>query len=498
MHNINLKSSALRLPSSSILLIAMMALLVGCALHDGQATPPSSEPEQQHSAPDSNTNNGALSPVFDSIYTSEKHLSLTFNGMADQATMSELLDELDIHQIKATFFLSGMRVAEEPDIALEILARGHDIESYMLNAIDIDTLNYDQIINEIQLSNHIFSEQTGVEPRYVRGKTGIYNDDLRKATAALGMDAVISYTISSLDKDMKTYETIEPYMHHVTRRGAIIQIETIANPHLIPSIPIIAKAVQDIGYSFIPLAELISMNTAQMPLEHIPGYDAARVNLDYETVDYETVDYELVYQVSNDDKLISLTIDDWASDTTITKTLDILAEHNVLATFFLIGRGVDANPNLAKAILDAGHEVANHSYDHRPVTTMTPKEIQEDIVKAHRALTYAIQQQPTMLYRPPTGAIDDVSAQAIAAAGYPIIAMYDVTTYDWDVEQSASDILDIIMEETVPGSIILLHILDGIHTNDALPDVITSLKNDGYTFVTMSQLLEHHDVKKEG
>lgn len=470
-----------------IIMLVISMLITGCAL-DGTNNTIINEHEQ-HATTDTSTNSEALSAVFDVVHTSEKYLSLTFNGMADEATMAELLDELDAHRIKASFFLPGMRVAEEPHIAQEIVARGHDIQNNTLNAVDIASLSYEQIVNEIQLSNDVIAKQTDISPRYVRGRAGVYNDDFRKAAAELGMEAVIGYSISSLDKDMKTYETIAPYLQHVTKRGVIIMIETVANPHLIPSIAKIVQAVQEIGYALIPLPELISMNTVQKPLEQIPGYDAAQINLN------DAVAYELIYQVSNEQKLISLTIDDWASDYTVTETLDILAEHGVKATFFLIGRGVEANPNLAKAILDEGHEIANHSYDHRVVTTMTPREIQEDVVKAHRAITHAIQEQPTMLYRPPTGAIDETSAQAIAAAGYPHIAMYDVTAYDWDVQQSARDILNTIMEKTVPGSIILLHILDGINTNEALPQVISELKYEGYTFVTMSELLEAHEAE---
>src|SRR5690606_10845892 len=114
----------------------------------------------------------------------------------------------------------------------------------------------------------------------------------------------------------------------------------------------------------------------------------------------------------------------------------------------------------------------------------------EDVVKAHQVITEAIQQQPLMLYRPPTGVVDEKTAEIIAATGYPRIAMYDVTTLDWDVKNSADDIINGVMKQTQNGSVILLHILDGIHTAEALPTVLERLKEKGYTFVKIKDLIQ--------
>lgn len=94
-----------------------------------------------------------------------------------------------------------------------------------------------------------------------------------------------------------------------------------------------------------------------------------------------------------------------------------------------------------------------------------------------------------MLFRPPTGEIDDKSAKIISAIGYPNIALYDVTTFDWDSKNSAEDIVNVIMEKTESGSVILLHMLDGIHTIEALPIAIERLRKAGFSFVKMGELI---------
>ncbi|TQK61970.1 peptidoglycan/xylan/chitin deacetylase (PgdA/CDA1 family) [Brevibacillus sp. AG162] len=429
---------------------------------------------------------GEKSKALSHVYTGRKELALTFNGMGDDKMMKSLLEQLDAHKIKATFFLPGMRVAEEPNIAKDILARGHEIQNNTLSQLDMSKLSYEQIYREIQLSNEVIKRETGISPRYVRTKSGDVTDDVRLAAAHLGMEAVVSYTINPKDRDLqKDAKTIGDYIARYMSRGSIISLNTDINPEVIPAIPLIAKAAADIGYQFVPLSEMVKNGGERKPLEQIPGFDAAKLN-----PQFENAKYELVYQVDTNKKQIALTFDDWGSDKTVTKLLDILAEHNVKATFFLRAKGVENNPNLARAMVESGHDVANHSYSHPVITTLTTEELQKDVVKAHQVITEAIQQQPVMLFRPPTGVVDDHTAKVIAATGYKVIALYDVTTLDWDKKNSAQDIVNGVMSKTKNGSVILLHMLDDIHTIEALPIVLESLKSKGYTFVKMDDMIK--------
>ncbi|QJD82349.1 polysaccharide deacetylase family protein [Cohnella herbarum] len=427
---------------------------------------------------------GPMSKVYPFVYTAKKKLSLTFNGMADSDTMGRLLDELDKYGIKATFFVPGMRVAEEPDIAKSIVSRGHEIENNTLNRLDMTKLSYEQIYKEIQLSNEIIKKETGISTKYVRTRSGDYTDDIRLAAAHAGMEAVVVYSLFLRNWQGENNIEKELYIRKYITRGGIITLDTEDNGELLKEIPVIAKAAMDVGYDFIPLSDLIAQGGVRKPLDQIEGYDVVKMN-----PDYQNAKYNLIYDAVTDEKMITLTFDDWGTDYTITKILDILAEHDVKATFFIRAKGLEANPNLARAMIEEGHEVANHSYDHPVVTNLTPEQLQEDVVKAYQVITEAIQQKPTMLFRPPTGEIDDKSAKIISATGYPDIALYDVTTFDWDKNISAEDIVNIIMEKTENGSVILLHMLDDTHTIEALPTVIERLKKKGYKFVKMAEMI---------
>nr|WP_244864695.1 polysaccharide deacetylase family protein [Paenibacillus sp. J23TS9] len=427
---------------------------------------------------------GAKSKAISYVYTTKRELALTFNGMADRASMTMLLDELDRYQIKATFFLPGMRVAEEPDIAKDILSRGHEIENNTLNGVDLSKLTYDQIYKEIHLANQVIRRETGVIPRYVRTKTGVYNDDIRLAAAHNGQSAVISYSLFLHNWNKETELQKRNYIRKYINRGGIITLDTVENKQLPEDISLIAAAAKDVGYAFVPLSELVQEGGERKPLEAIEGHDAAKVN-----ADYKSAAYNLVYRKETSRKEVALTFDDWGTDVTVTKILDILDQYHIKASFFLRADGVERNPNLARAIAEAGHDVGNHTYSHPVLNTLTPTQLQNEVVKAHQIITEAIQEKPAMIFRPPTGEINADEARIISAAGYHMIADFNVDPNDWNRSRTADQIVKTITEETKSGSIILLHMLDDLHTIEALPEAIEKLKSKGYTFVRVSDLL---------
>jgi Predicted xylanase/chitin deacetylase len=461
------------------ILLILAAALAGCSW--GMKENSLADPSQTKLNTQVTRYEGEPSKVIPFVYTGGRELSLTFNGMADEETMTRLLDELDKYGVKATFFLPGMRVAEEPELAQEIAARGHEIENNTLNRMDMTHLSYEGVYREIHLANEIIERETGIKPKYVRTKSGDYNDDIRLATAQESMTAVVGYSLFLHNWQGESDEDKYLYIRKHITRGGILTVDTEEFNSLIEAIPMIVKAADEVGYKLILMDKLISHGGERKPLEQLPGYDLVHVN-----PDYENAKYRLIYKQQTDKKEIVLTFDDWGTDYTVTKLLDILDHYKVKATFFVRAKGVEANPNLARAIIEAGHDVANHSYSHPVVTTLSAEQLQDEVVKAHQVITEAIQQKPTMLFRPPTGEIDDHTAKVIAAAGYPNIALYDVTALDWDVNNSAADIVNSIMEQTENGSVILLHMLDDIHTLEALPTVIEKLQAQGYSFVTMA------------
>jgi len=182
-------------------------------------------------------------------------------------------------------------------------------------------------------------------------------------------------------------------------------------------------------------------------------------------------------------KLIALTFDDGPSSTT-TQILDVLDKYNVKATFFLIGNQINSN---TKSILqrqaNSGHELANHSYSHSDMTTMSWSAIQNEINQTNNLIKSYTGQTPKF-FRPPYISVNSTMYSAI-----DMTFIQGSMHNDWTGTSSASQIASSAVSSAKDGQIILLHDFNGNNnTVQALPTIIQNLKNQGYTFVTLSEL----------
>lgn len=184
------------------------------------------------------------------------------------------------------------------------------------------------------------------------------------------------------------------------------------------------------------------------------------------------------------EKKVALTFDDGPNATSTVRLLNLLEEESVEATFFLLGQMVTKHPEVAKKIVDQGHEIANHSYSHPDLTTLAGDEVKMEVTKADEAIFLATGVLPKT-FRPPYGAVNQ---DVIKKVGLPII-QWDVDSLDWKL-RDPNGISKKVTEETQNGSIILLH---DIHDRsvEAVPKIIRHLKQEGYQFVTVSELLAY-------
>ncbi|MEW9094243.1 MAG: polysaccharide deacetylase family protein [Clostridiaceae bacterium] len=430
-------------------------------------------------------NKGRNKEVFSYAYTTKKAVALTFEGMGDKAMMNGILNALDENHIKATFFLPAFAVYDHTDIAKEILKRGHEIESNSLERKDLTQLDHNKVLEQIYMADKIFKDKLGISPKYLRPTFGSANDTVCKAADALGY-TVVTYSKNPKDTDMKSAKEIEEYIKKKITRGEIITLNASTNPAVIEAIPLIAKHVRYTGYDFVTIDELYKSQYERKPLEQIPGFNAASVKLNN-----GGIQKELIHKLPKSaGKTVALTFDDWGSDRTVTAVLDILKANGIKASFFIRGKGAEANPNLLMAIAQDGHDIANHTYSHTTTGEQSIQELQEDIVKCHRVLTHAIQRQPEMFFRPPQFKIDEERAAAIQASGYKNVIMSELSPHDWNTQKSPKEILDDIFNRVEDGSIITLHILDDSSVLEVLQPTIDELRKRGYSFTKISDYIK--------
>ena len=213
-------------------------------------------------------------------------------------------------------------------------------------------------------------------------------------------------------------------------------------------------------------------------------------------------------------QVLFLTFDDWGSDAIVNSILDVLEKHQVKATFFVIGKNIDleggmsnVNPNLLRAIGEAGHDIASHTYSH---TTLDSKEVVEDRV---------LEKSTSLIYnnfykivgeldcvrnylRPPELAISKEGLQSAFKAGYEFVVSGNFSTHDYEVE-SAEELLKNMNDylewgqEAGEGNVFIMHMNDqSVHTAAAI-DLFINQHQDEYEFAKLSDYLNESYIQGE-
>lgn len=185
-------------------------------------------------------------------------------------------------------------------------------------------------------------------------------------------------------------------------------------------------------------------------------------------------------------KCVALTFDDGPSPEHTEALLATLESAGVPATFFVQGVNVRAYPEIAKKIVETpGMEIANHSATHPDLTGVDDQRLHEEIVGNADAIEQATGVRPTLL-RPPYG-LEDADVERVARESGQGIVLWDIDTEDWR-DPGPEGVAAAIHDQVRPGSIVLMH---DVHASspEAMPRVITELKQQGYTLVTVSELI---------
>ena len=192
-----------------------------------------------------------------------------------------------------------------------------------------------------------------------------------------------------------------------------------------------------------------------------------------------------IYCVGTEEKKIAISFDcAWGVDYTDT-LLDVMEKNDVKCTFFAVQFWVEKYPEYAKKIVEKGHELGTHSRTHSYMSKQSKAEIQDELHTSSKAIEELTGQKVT-LFRPPYGDYDDELIDTCLEMGiYPI--QWDIDSLDWK-NLSATEIALRIVNGVKPGSIILCH-NNGLHTAEALPMIFSTLKNRGYEFVPIGELI---------
>ncbi len=196
-------------------------------------------------------------------------------------------------------------------------------------------------------------------------------------------------------------------------------------------------------------------------------------------------------------RLLALTYDDGPNDPHTWRVMEVLERHGVKATFFLIGQFVQQKREIARALVEAGHTIGSHTWDHPNLIFCTAAEVRRQLELAQKAIFDATGVKPN-LFRPPFGGRRPATLRTVRSFGLLPI-MWNVTCYDWKAK-SAGEIVAHAARQVHGGDVILLHEggygrmgADRSRTVEASDHILTRYQGEGYEFVTIPQMMGRCD-----
>lgn len=187
---------------------------------------------------------------------------------------------------------------------------------------------------------------------------------------------------------------------------------------------------------------------------------------------------DLLWTVHTFDKTLYLTFDDGPTPEVTERTLDLLHQYDAKATFFCLGKNVQAFPFIYQRLINEGHTIGNHTFDHPNGRKSNHYHYLKNIVRAEEFIH-------SKYFRPPYGQITRAQIQALKKR-YRIV-MWDIITGDFDLTISPEKIIKNVLDNVQSGSIIVLH--DSLKAAPrmlpALEQLLPILKSQGYTFAAL-------------
>ncbi len=201
-----------------------------------------------------------------------------------------------------------------------------------------------------------------------------------------------------------------------------------------------------------------------------------------------------IYSVEKEEKIVSISFDcAWGTEHT-DEILNALKVSEVRATWFMVEFWAEKYPEYVKKIDEAGHEIGTHSSTHSYMSKQNAEEIKLELTESSKSIE-DITGKTVELFRPPYGDYDDELLKTASELGYYTV-QWDTDSLDWK-DLSATDIAMRVINGVKNGSIILMH-NNGLHTGEAVPIILETLKNKGYSFVPIGELIYRENYIIDG
>ena len=409
------------------------------------------------------------------VDTNQNVLALTFDDGDDYGNLYDIVFNLNSLGIKATFFLNG---STDPVLMKFIVDSGHQLANHTYSHNDDSTaLSASALSADINLMEDYILETTGVSSKpYFRAPAGVLDNSVLETVGSLGYGYTIGWTQDTRDWEGLSDVAIAASVTDSLDAGSIYLLH--ANPTATgtpESLWYMVAEARSQGYDFVTIDQL-------MKLEN--GYDGTTGVI---IADPNGTASQFIEQVETDKKVISLTFDDMGDTVVLQQILDTLADLGVKATFFA---DASVDPNMLDKVVAQGHEIGNHTYSHEFSTYLTTQEFANELNSMDSIIQAATGISSRPLFRPPYGDYDTSVLETAGSLGYDHTIGWSIDSLDWEGTHSPSEIAANVLDNIVPGAIVLMHAVpESANTPASLFEIISSARALGYEFATISDLL---------
>ena len=411
----------------------------------------------------------AIAPVIDRVDVSDKVVALTVEDIQNANDLEQLVSICEKENIRVSIFMSSKFIEANGLLVKKTFDKGYEFGNYGVNHKYWGEAKEEDIAMELKAAGEVLQKATGSTAKLIRPPYGYYENSFLQAAAIMTEGRVVRGMDTS-DWTLKTSQAIIEKVKNSTSSGDVININMQVKP-AVAALPEVVSQLKGMGYKIITVSELVARTPAKLPPKPVV-----------------IKPFAVFSHLSVDTPKVALTFDDGGSRYRVTEILDILKAYGVPCTFFLSGNWVENNAELAQRMWSDGHEIANHSYSHPAFTMLGRDEIESELASVEEAVKRGTGQAIIKYFRPPYGDYNASVAQVVKEVGYQAIVLWDIDTRDWS-GVSAQNMINRVLNQISSGSIVLFH-LHGANTPEAISEIIPSLKAQGYTLTTISNMLE--------
>ena len=494
-------------------------------------------------------NAGALAEERKMLLTTEPAIAFCFAGWSRPEATEAVLERLKQMKAKGTFFVGAKDIQKNEALVRRAFKEGHELA---IAVYAKKSGSFASVCRDIEQTKLLLRQKFGVETNLVKQPWGVLEDYTQEAVSAMGCQ-LISQNVNMVQTRHKDYTSANDVLPEIfgkftysLGRGWIInfRMDFYTDAKLCADVMQLLKekkidniaywafnddpgnnpqndsayAIKSVGSILNNKKHIYTIPVTGVAEKIRPEYNSVEnmtlreyiskryigtdtVNIDSNTLGFEQeilryLDYSGIVHTNR--PVVFFSFDDWGTDAPINQLLYVLRKHNVKCSFFVLTRNVKNNPNLLRAIAEEGHEIACHTFNHKPMAVVgshehlysvqSPEEQVEDYRLAYEELVkitgdVVVDGKPslTRYFRPPTLTISKSGFEALKKAGYEYIISGSTSTHDY-MADNLYEMIDNIREGLYDdkkmvknGAVFVMHMSDSSKYTARALDIILTL-----------------------